>query len=141
MAETRLAAPPAPPPARPPPPSPRAWTHLPCSPQGFDEYMNMVLADAKEVSMKKKTEKPLGARSTAARVGRSHRSNCLQPLLPCPRPPALIPLPSRPPFSHRLVWLLASGRILLKGENIVLMREMCVHTSSLLFAFQGRCQC
>ena len=27
---------------------------------GFDEYMNMVLADAKEVSVKKKTEKPLG---------------------------------------------------------------------------------
>lgn len=33
--------------------------------QGFDEYMNMVLADAKEVSLKKKTEKPLGARLTS----------------------------------------------------------------------------
>lgn len=27
---------------------------------GFDEYMNMVLADATEVSVKKKTAKPLG---------------------------------------------------------------------------------
>jgi hypothetical protein len=40
----------------------RAWTQPLCSPQGFDEYMNMVLTDAKEVSLKKKTEKPLGAR-------------------------------------------------------------------------------
>jgi small nuclear ribonucleoprotein (snRNP)-like protein len=28
--------------------------------QGFDEYMNLVLDDAEEISMKKKTVKPLG---------------------------------------------------------------------------------
>eukprot|EP01047_Picozoa_sp_COSAG01_P083926 COSAG01_NODE_17785_length_1124_cov_1.416585_1_plen_58_part_00 len=28
--------------------------------QGFDEYMNLVLAEASEVNVKKKTEKPLG---------------------------------------------------------------------------------
>ena len=28
--------------------------------QGFDEYMNLVLDDAEELSMKKKTRKPLG---------------------------------------------------------------------------------
>jgi len=28
--------------------------------QGFDEYMNLVLDDAEEVSMKKKTRKALG---------------------------------------------------------------------------------
>ncbi|MCO5555338.1 hypothetical protein L7F22_008884 [Adiantum nelumboides] len=28
--------------------------------EGFDEYMNLVLDDAEEVSMKKKTHKPLG---------------------------------------------------------------------------------
>eukprot|EP00249_Psilotum_nudum_P006945 c20179_g1_i1 orf=408-674(-) len=27
---------------------------------GFDEYMNLVLEDAEEISMKKKTRKPLG---------------------------------------------------------------------------------
>ena len=30
--------------------------------QGFDEYMNLVLDEAEEVSMKRKTRKPLGAR-------------------------------------------------------------------------------
>eukprot|EP00958_Prasinococcus_capsulatus_P021373 scaffold2900_cov330-Prasinococcus_capsulatus_cf.AAC.6 len=37
--------------------------------QGFDEYMNLVLEDAEEVSMKKGTRKELGTRtcrSTAA---------------------------------------------------------------------------
>lgn len=29
--------------------------------QGFDEYMNLVLDEAEEVSMKRKTRKPLGA--------------------------------------------------------------------------------
>ena len=43
--------------------------------------------------MKKKTEKPLGARSTAARVSHSRRSNCLQPLYPRPDPDALPVLP------------------------------------------------
>ncbi len=28
--------------------------------QGFDEYMNLVLDEAEEVSMKRKTRKPLG---------------------------------------------------------------------------------
>ena len=28
--------------------------------QGFDEYMNLVLDDAEELSIKKKTRKPLG---------------------------------------------------------------------------------
>ena len=30
--------------------------------QGFDEYMNLVLEDAEELSMKKKTRKALGER-------------------------------------------------------------------------------
>lgn len=29
--------------------------------QGFDEYMNLVLDEAEEVSMKRKTRKPVGA--------------------------------------------------------------------------------
>lgn len=29
--------------------------------QGFDEYMNLVLDEAEEVSMKRKSRKPLGA--------------------------------------------------------------------------------
>jgi len=29
-------------------------------PQGFDEYMNVVLDDAEELSIKKKSRKPLG---------------------------------------------------------------------------------
>lgn len=35
----------------------------PCA-QGFDEYMNLVLDEAEEVSMKRKTRKPLGALAT-----------------------------------------------------------------------------
>ena len=49
---------------------------------GFDEYMNLVLADAKEVSKKKKTEKELGARR--------------------PRRPPAAPPASAPPFSPPL---------------------------------------
>ena len=73
--------------------------------QGFDEYMNLVLADAKEVSKKKKTEKELGAR-------RTHR--------PPPAPPGSA-AEDRPPSHARRG---SAGRILLKGDNITLMMEV-----------------
>ena len=46
-----------------PPNTPASRSH-PWPPQGFDEYMNLVLDDAEEVLIKKKSRKPLGELST-----------------------------------------------------------------------------
>ena len=46
-----------------PPNTPAPRSH-PLPPQGFDEYMNLVLDDAEEVLIKKKSRKPLGELST-----------------------------------------------------------------------------
>ena len=68
--------------------------------QGFDEYMNLVLDEAEEVSMKRKSRKALGAPATWA----------------------------APFFWAQLQfcgvnsWSSCAGRILLKGDNITLMQ-------------------
>ena len=69
--------------------------------QGFDEYMNLVLDEAEEVSMKRKARKPIGAQPTASYMQRCWRTHTLPLVLKC---------------------VLLAGRILLKGDNITLMQ-------------------
>lgn len=71
--------------------------------QGFDEYMNLVLEEAEELNVKKKTRKPLG-----------WSSYFVLPVIAC--------------FSFMFHFIyplgllfLFTGRILLKGDNITLM--------------------
>ncbi len=74
--------------------------------QGFDEYMNLVLDEAEEVSMKRKTRKALGMPGGFAAA-----------LLDAEK--------------VQLGWVLTymfndfTGRILLKGDNITLMQTTC----------------
>jgi small nuclear ribonucleoprotein E len=71
--------------------------------QGFDEYMNLVLDDAEEISMKKKTVKPLGTQSEfAAALTRGRRASYY------------------------------AGRILLKGDNITMMMNTYARLLSVL---------
>ncbi len=69
--------------------------------QGFDEYMNLVVDDAEELSLKKKSRKQLGALRVARsrRAGGAHLGACLSDVA-CAWP----------------------GRIMLKGDNITLMQ-------------------
>ena len=43
---------------------------------GFDEYMNLVLDDAEELSLKQKTRKPLGAPRRPRTLRRRRRRRC-----------------------------------------------------------------
>ena len=74
-----------------------------CAWQGFDEYMNLVLDEAEELSLKKKTKKALGA-ACAHRNLRTGAALCSR-------------MPSDADTSPRA----RAGRILLKGDNITLM--------------------
>ena len=83
---------------------------------GFDEYMNLVLDDAEELSLKQKTRKPRGARSAAgarcaaAAAAESRRAAAAAAAAAATarRRRARAPRPR-------------AGRILLKGDNITLM--------------------
>ncbi len=69
--------------------------------KGFDEYMNLVLDEAEEVSVKRKTRKAVGM-------------HVVQPS--CPR------LCCDCLYTTYLKVAVNAGRILLKGDNITLMQ-------------------
>ena len=73
--------------------------------QGFDEYMNLVLDEAEEVSLKRKSRKPLGQLPCYMYMP------CRDCLLLCQ-------------YAKTVVTICAqnAGRILLKGDNITLMQ-------------------
>lgn len=69
--------------------------------QGFDEYMNLVLDEAEEVLIKKKSRKPLGQFASHPLCPNLHRHR----------------------FTDARV-LHLSGRIMLKGDSITLMQPV-----------------
>jgi len=77
--------------------------------QGFDEYMNLVLDEAEEVSMKRKTRKPLGMVLPLLPLAVTSIA-CFLPTAACPGHPEI------------QKYSAAAGRILLKGDNITLMQ-------------------
>lgn len=70
--------------------------------QGFDEYMNLVLDEAEEVSLKRKSRKPLGELLCCFCLHQADLHDCKS-------------------YHKRLTCCIA-GRILLKGDNITLMQ-------------------
>lgn len=88
--------------------------------QGFDEYMNLVLDEAEEVSVKFKSRKALGELND----GRLNKSGLAKPQ----RTACLLIYTLTSPACHGwMAHTLTSaahdvGRILLKGDNITLMQ-------------------
>ncbi len=96
--------------------------------QGFDEYMNLVLDEAEEVSMKRQTRKAVGATHlSVARLAWAEVADSeawLKLKLECSAS-ALASHPAELLFDCDVDPVHSAGRILLKGENITLMQTTC----------------
>ena len=92
--------------------------------QGFDEYMNLVLDDAEEVSVKRKTRKSVGEEAVpvSSREGDKTHSSCKKAC--CTSDLAITRLNTD--------CLYCAGRILLKGDNITLMQTTCASSTAVL---------
>ena len=88
--------------------------------QGFDEYMNIVVDQAEEISVKKGTRKAIGASSGSRSAA---RCSCAA----VERPEAHYDRPVPHNLRSACVWLWPggwTGRILLKGDNITLIQSV-----------------